>query len=87
METAASSAENGAVRPAQLIGLLLWRGGWILVVVWLLVEAARWILRFVELPIQLEVGVGLILAGGVLVVLSLILERIQDARREGDLSA
>ena len=74
------------MRPAQLIGLLLWRGGLILVGAWALFEAADWFLRFIELPTQLEVGLALIIAGGALVVISVILERIRDARREGDLS-
>ena len=86
LENPMAAAENGAVRPAQLMGLLLWRAGLILVCVWGLVETADWFLRFVELPPQLELGCALILAGGALFVISVILERIRDARGEGDLS-
>ena len=74
------------MRPAQLMGLLLWRAGLILVGVWGLVEAADWFLLFFELPPQLKLGFSLIIAGGALVVISVILERIRDARGEGDLS-
>ena len=50
-----------------------------------LLEAARWALRFVQLPIVLEVAVGMILAGCVLVLASFVMERNQDRKREGDL--
>lgn len=81
------TADNAAVKSAQLVGLLLWRGGLLLIGAWALFEAARWFLRFVDLPLQLEIGLGLLIAGCALVVLSVILERIQDRRGEGDLSA
>jgi hypothetical protein len=81
-----AAAENGAVRPAQLMGLLLWRAGLILVSVWALVEAADWFLLFFDLPPQLQVGLAFVIAGGALVAISVILERIRDARGEGDLS-
>lgn len=87
MEKPALPADNGAVRRTQLIGLLLWRGGLLLTGAFMLLEAARWFLRFVELPAQLEVGLGLFITGCALVVLSVILERIRDRSREGDLSA
>ncbi len=51
----------------------------------MLFEAARWLLRFVDLPLQLEIGLGFLLAGVALVILSLILERVQDYHAEGDL--
>ena len=63
----------------------MWRGGLLLVGASVLFEAAKRVLRFVQLPAQLELGFGLVLTGFVLVVLSLILERIQDSRNEGDL--
>ena len=73
------------MRPIQLIGLLLWRGGLLLVAVTVLFEAIRWSLRFIDLPLQLEVGFGLGAAGALLVIASFIWERIQDRRAEGDL--
>jgi hypothetical protein len=73
------------MRPIHLFGLLLWRGGLLLVGAFLLYEGARWLLMFVDLPEQLTVGLGLALAGVVMVFISLIIERIRDARLEGDL--
>jgi hypothetical protein len=73
------------VRKTHLIGLLLWRGGLLFAGGWVVFEAARRLLRLWNLPRPLEIGGGLVLAGFVLVLLSLVLERIQDARNEGDL--
>lgn len=73
------------MRRAQLIGMILWRGGLLLAAGWAFYEGATWILRLVEVPRQIEVGLGLVLAGLGLVLVSLILERIRDARAEGDL--
>ncbi len=50
-----------------------------------LFEIARQVLKYIEIPTQLEVGFGLALAGCTLVIFSLIFERIGDARTEGDL--
>jgi hypothetical protein len=50
-----------------------------------LFESARWILRVVDIPRQLEIGFGLLLSGFVLVMVSLIVERIKDSRLESDL--
>ena len=70
----------------QLVGLFLWRGGLLFVACYSAYRGMRELVRWVELPKQLEVGVALGLAGLVLIVVSLILERVQDAREEGDLS-
>ena len=75
------------LRRTQLVGLLLWRGGLLFVACYSSYRGMRQLVRWVELPLQLEVGVALALAGLVLVVVSLILERVQDARTEGDLSS
>ena len=74
------------MRRTQLIGLLLWRGGLLLASVTVLFESVRWLLKFIDLPLQLEVGLGLGAVGTGLVLVSLILERIQDRRTEGNLS-
>jgi hypothetical protein len=74
------------LRLAHLMGLFLWRGGLLLVGAWALFEGARWLLRFIHVPAQIEVGLGLLVAGMALVLLSLVLERVHDARAEGDLS-
>ena len=69
----------------QAVGALLWRGGVLLAVVATLFESVRWILRLVDVPAEMRVGLGLLIAGFVLVLLSLIVERIQDFRVESDL--
>jgi len=72
------------MRPLHVVGLLLWRGGLLLAGGWVAFETARFALRWFDVPVPLEIGGGLILAGFVLVLLSLLLERVRDARREGD---
>ena len=69
----------------QVVGALLWRGGLLLAAAAALFESARWILRVVDIPRQLEIGFGLLLSGFVLVMVSLIVERIKDSRLESDL--
>ena len=78
------SAADGKHRltPVQLIALFLWRGGLMLVVSYSFFRAARFVLTYVDLPLRLEIGLGLTLAGAAMVLLSLILERVQDARAE-----
>jgi len=64
----------------HVLGLALWRGGILLVGGYLLYVGLR-----VVLPISdpmLELGVGLLAVGLVLVLASLVGERIVDARRE-----
>ncbi len=68
--------------PTQLVGFFLWRAGLLLVAGYSAFRAARLALRFIDLPSELEVGLGLVLAGAFLVLLSLVLERIVDAREE-----
>ena len=66
----------------QVVGLLLWRGGLLLSSSWGLFRGARYALSRFVLPLQLEIGAACVLAGLGLVMLSLILERMQDARAE-----
>ena len=70
------------MRPVHRVGMLMWRGGLLLLAVTAVVEAMRALLRFVDIPGQLELGVALVLAGLALVVASLIMERVRDARSE-----
>ena len=72
---------------AQLVGMLLWRGGLLFVACYSGYRGFRELVRWVELPLQLEVGVAVGLTGFALVIASLILERIRDATEEGDLSS
>lgn len=75
-----------ARRSVHLAGLLLWRGGLLLVGGYSLFHGARTLVRLVALPWELEVGLALGLAGLALVMASLVAERIVDARREGELA-
>jgi hypothetical protein len=68
--------------PIQLVGLLCWRGGLMLIASYGLFRTSRFLLTYVDLPVQLEVGFGLALAGAILVMGSLIAERRVDARGE-----
>ena len=70
----------------QLAGLLLWRFGMLLAGATALYRISKLILQFIDLPIQIEIGIGLIFSGIVVFATSLILERIQDSRTEGALT-
>lgn len=61
---------------------MLWRGGLMLVGGWSLYESWGWVLRYLDLPLQLEVGFGIALTGAGFVLGSLLLERIQDDQQE-----
>jgi hypothetical protein len=87
LEPGPGMGNNRGVRTLRLAGLILWRSGLALVAAYGFFRVARLALRFVELPLQLEVGAGLVLGGVALVVVSLIWERVLDARAEGDLRA
>ncbi|MBN1866228.1 hypothetical protein JW916_02940 [Candidatus Sumerlaeota bacterium] len=73
------------MRPVHVVGLFLWRGGILLVAGWVFVTIARAAIRFLRVPAQVEIGLGLLVAGGALVLVSLVLERIRDYRLEKDL--
>ena len=61
----------------------MWRGGLLLLGVTAALEIMRSLLRFMDVPGQVELGVAFILTGLALVIVSLIMERIHDARSEG----
>ena len=81
------SNQNGRAskRNVQLAGLFLWRLGLIIAGTTAVFRTARFALRFIELPTQLEIGAGLLISGLVLFVASFVMERLVDARSEGDL--
>jgi len=66
----------------QAVGVILWRGGALLAAAWVLFEGVRLIVRLWDVPAQVEVALGLLLAGFLLVVVSLIVERVRDYRAE-----
>lgn len=72
------------MKVSHVIGLLLWRGGLVTVATVLLYESVSWLLRFVDLPVQLAVGFGLVGTGVLLVLVSLIAERVSEYRTEGE---
>ena len=67
------------MNPTQTLGLILWRTGILLVAAYFLFLALRSILHITD-PV-LEVGVTLVLAGGLFVLVSVVREQIEDARR------
>lgn len=74
------------MRGIQLIGLMLWRGGLLLVASYALFRIARIVLRHADVPPQIQVGLALASAGAVLVIASLVVERMADRREEGELT-
>ena len=70
----------------QTVGLMMWRGGLLFVAGYSLWRGARVVVRHLEIAVQLEVGLSLALTGLILVFASLIMERMRERRREGDLS-
>jgi len=71
------------MRPVHRVGMLLWRGGLLLLAGAAAVEIMRSLLRFIDIPGQVEIGAAFVLAGLALVIVSLIMERVEDARSEG----
>ena len=67
------------MKKSQLLGLILWRAGILLVAAYFLFLALRVALRITD-P-MLEVGVTLVLAGGLFVLVSVVREQIEDARK------
>ena len=65
---------------SHLVGLTLWRGGVLLVGGYLAYQVLRTVLTFTDA--QLEVAVAVFLTGLLMVFLSLVVERIQDAQTE-----
>ena len=66
----------------QLSGLLLWRFGLLLASATAIYRTAKFLLKFIDLPLQLEVGIGLIFSGAVFFMASVLMEQISDGRRE-----
>ena len=71
-----------AVRKTQVLGLVLWRGGILLAGASTVYYAARQVLRFIDLPTELQVAGSLALAGVILVLISMVMENVVDSRSE-----
>lgn len=70
------------LRPMTLVGLILWRGGLGLAGGYGAFRLARWVIRYVDLPLQLEVGAALVVAGGLLIFGTVVAERLMDLEAE-----
>ncbi len=70
----------------QLVGFVFWRSGLLLVAGYTTLRIARLALEYVDLPAQIDLGLGLAIAGAVLVLGSLVAERVVDARNEEGLT-
>lgn len=69
-------------KSTQLSGLLLWRFGLLLASATATYRLAKFLLQFIELPIQLEIGIGLVFAGAVFFMASVLMEQISDGKQE-----
>lgn len=67
------------MKPTHTLGLILWRAGILIVGGYFAYLALRFILQIAD-PV-LEVGVTLVLAGGLFVLVSVVREQIADDRR------
>ena len=68
------------MKKSQILGLVLWRAGILIVGGYSVFLALRYILRIADSV--LEIGVSLVLAGALFVLVSVVREQIEDARRE-----
>ncbi len=64
----------------------MWRAGLLLAGGTALYNSIQLVLRFIDLPLHLEIGIGLVITGAVFVAISFVMERLIDYRAEGDLS-
>ncbi len=64
----------------------MWRAGLLLAGGTAIYNTIQLVLRFIDLPLQLEIGIGLVITGVVFVAFSFVMERFVDYRAEGDLS-
>ena len=68
-----------------MVGVLMWRGGLIFVAAYTFYWGSWRLIRMLDWPAQITVGLAVALAGLGLVMVSLIMERIQAAKMEGGL--
>lgn len=68
------------MKKSQLLGLVLWRAGILIAGGYFVFFTLRYILRIAD-PV-LEIGVSLALAGALFVLVSVVREQMEDARRE-----
>ncbi len=68
------------MKKTRVFGLVLWRGGLLLVVGYVAFQKLRQILGILDA--QLEFAVAMVVTGVAYVFLSVVLERVMDARTE-----
>jgi len=69
----------------RMVGVVLWRGGLAFVAAYTFYLGSWRLIRMLDWPAQITVGLAVAAAGLGLVMISLILERIRAARSEGNL--
>ena len=75
------------MKKLQIIGLLLWRGGLLCAIGYGFFRVANFALNMlrmwgIRIPFLLKTGCAFVIAGFLLLLLSLILERLRDAAKE-----
>lgn len=71
------------------VGYILWRGGLYFTGAYSAYLGSRWAvdaLLAVGIPAQVVTGIALMLGGLIMVMASLVVERVEDAKLEGDLT-
>lgn len=86
-EPSSSNSSHGRETSTR-IGFILWRGGLMFCAAYVAyrsIAVAAEALLEIGVPLQIVVGVGLVVVGVLLLIASLIVERIIDARAESGL--
>ncbi|HMA98218.1 MAG TPA: hypothetical protein VKO38_02050 [Wenzhouxiangella sp.] len=69
----------------RMIGVVMWRGGLVFAAAYTFYWGSWQLIRQLEWPLQITLGLALALAGLGLVMVSLVFERMRAARTEGNL--
>jgi len=69
----------------RIIGVVMWRGGLVFAAAYTFYWGSWQLIRQLEWPLQITLGLAVALTGLGLVMVSLVLERMRAARMEGNL--
>ena len=72
------------MKRSHLVGVILWRGGILLILTYVAYMAMRTALALADPQLEFAVAIGL--TGVLLIFVSLIMERVADAAAEGELA-
>ena len=72
------------MKRSHLVGVILWRGGILLILTYVAYMARRTALALADPQLEFAVAIGL--TGVLLIFVSLIMERVADAAAEGELA-